>query len=181
MGKQLFHFSEDDAIALFEPRPVAVPAPRKPGHDWLNGPLVWAIEAAYSALYLFPRDCPRILMWRTPDTRESDVALYWDNPQNRMVAFIEDSWSKHLNGACLTRYALPLPSFIDLHDAGMHVSKQTVRPSDKVQLTGLPKHLERAGVELKTLENLTSLKAAWASSLHVSGVRLRNAAGWAAA
>ncbi len=59
---RLFHFSDDPAIALFVPRPVAVPLARSAGREWLNGPLVWATDELHAILYLFPRDCPRVLV-----------------------------------------------------------------------------------------------------------------------
>src|SRR5580692_5650473 len=74
---RLFHFSDDPAIAVFTPRPVRVPAERGPGREWLNGPLVWAIDEPRQPMYLFPRDCPRILLWLTPQTTEADKALWW--------------------------------------------------------------------------------------------------------
>ena len=57
---RLYHFSDDPSITRFVPRPVLVPATRPPGSDWLNGPLVWAIDEWHQPMYLFPRDCPRI-------------------------------------------------------------------------------------------------------------------------
>ena len=53
---RLFHYSEDPSIVVFEPRPVRVPAARRAGFEWLNGPLVWAIDEPHSILYLFPRE-----------------------------------------------------------------------------------------------------------------------------
>ena len=67
-GSQVFHFSEDPTIQVFAPRPVTVPAERRPGFEWLNGPLVWAIDEARQPMYFFPRDCPRILLWKRPGT-----------------------------------------------------------------------------------------------------------------
>ena len=66
---RLFHFSEDPSIEEFVPRPVRVPSARPPGQDWLNGPLVWAVSEDRQATYLFPRDCPRILLWPTEHTK----------------------------------------------------------------------------------------------------------------
>jgi hypothetical protein len=40
--------------------------------DWLNGPLVWAIDAWHQPMYLFPRDCPRILYWPLATTNAAD-------------------------------------------------------------------------------------------------------------
>jgi len=36
--------SDDPAIGYFEPRPVRIPSTRPEGREWLNGPLVWAID-----------------------------------------------------------------------------------------------------------------------------------------
>lgn len=66
---RLFHFSDDAAIGTFTPRSVLVPSQRAPGMEWLNGPLVWAIEEPLDFMYLFPRDCPRILMGNRANER----------------------------------------------------------------------------------------------------------------
>ena len=74
---RLFHFSDDPGIERFEPRPVLVPSERPAGQEWLNGPLVWAITEERQAAYLFPRDCPRILLWPRPDTTAEDYLYHW--------------------------------------------------------------------------------------------------------
>ena len=74
---RLFHFSDDGGLTRFTPRPVLVPSARPPGRDWLNGPLVWAIDEARQPLYLFPRDCPRILLYPTPATTAEDLQRWW--------------------------------------------------------------------------------------------------------
>ncbi len=51
----LFHYSEDPAIARFEPH-VPASNPSSP-------PYVWAVEARYAPLYWFPRACPRVTVW----------------------------------------------------------------------------------------------------------------------
>jgi hypothetical protein len=38
--------------------------------------------------------------------------------------------------------------------------------------------LRSSGVELRVLDRLTPLRGVWDSSLHASGIRLRNAQGW---
>jgi hypothetical protein len=70
---RLFHFSEDATIESFVPRSVEVPTPRPPGDEWLNDPLVWAVTEDKQATYLFPRDCPRIVLWLTPTTTPYDT------------------------------------------------------------------------------------------------------------
>ncbi|EJJ30524.1 hypothetical protein PMI11_01145 [Rhizobium sp. CF142] len=90
---RLFHFSDDPAIAVFEPRPVRVPSERLAGMEWLNGPLVWAIDDIHDFMYLFPRDCPRILIWATPETLDEDRRLLGDW---RGAAYIERGWLARL-------------------------------------------------------------------------------------
>lgn len=57
----LYHFSDDPGITRFVPRALKKQRPSE--QEWLNGPLVWAISEAFAFLYLFPRDCPRIVTW----------------------------------------------------------------------------------------------------------------------
>ena len=89
---RLFHFSDDPDIAIFEPRPVRVPAQRRVGEEWLNGPLVWAIDAWHQPMYLFPRECPRILLWPTPQTTDDDRRIWWGDSSARIIANIERAW-----------------------------------------------------------------------------------------
>ncbi|NJO35832.1 MAG: hypothetical protein HC869_24865 [Rhodospirillales bacterium] len=178
MAQSLYHFSENGQIARFEPRPAVVPSQRRPGMEWLNGPLVWAIDAAHSPLYFFPRDCPRIVMWKLPRSSEKDIATYWHDSSMHMVAFFEEGWLDRINKTRLFRYELPTQSFLDLNDAGMHVSECGVTPLKVDVLDRLLASFEDAGVEIRPLPELSPLKAAWSTSLHVSGVRLRNAKNW---
>ncbi len=175
---RLFHFSDDPTIARFTPRPVAVPSPRAPGREWLNGPLVWAIEEERSAMYLFPRDCPRILLWPLPHSSPADIERWWDGSSARMLAYIEEGWAERLCAASLHRYELPAVGFECLDDAGMWVSRRPIRPLAKVTVRDLPARLAACDVELRVVESLTPLRGVWNSSLHASGLRLRNAAGW---
>lgn len=177
---RLFHFSDDPGIECFVPRPVLVPSARPPGRDWLNGPLVWAIDETTQPLYFFPRDCPRILLWETADTTARDRE-HWFGPRGaRMVAHVELAWWARLKRETLYRYELPPESFEDLADAGMWVSRQAVTPLTVETLTDLPAMLAAHGVALRLMESLVPLKNVWSSSLHASGVRLRHAQGWAA-
>lgn len=175
---RLFHFSEEPDIAVFVPRPVRVPSIRRPGQDWLNGPLVWAIDEAHQAMYLFPRDCPRILLWPTPATTHADHAAWWGKSDAAMIAFIEDAWLESLRTVRLTRYELPAAGFQTLDDAGMWVSRETVVPIAAQTIADLPAALATAGVELRVMERLTPLRHVWETSLHASGIRLRHAQGW---
>jgi hypothetical protein len=48
-------------------------------------------------------------------------------------------------------------------------------------LDDLPAELAACRVELRVMPSLVPLGGVWATSLHASGIRLRNAAGWAEA
>ena len=95
-----------------------------------------------------------------------------------MVAYVEETWADAVSTATLYRYELPPESFESLDDAGMWVSKSAVRPLRRAEIGDLADELSAAGVELRTLPDLTPLKDVWNTSLHASGIRLRNAVNW---
>jgi hypothetical protein len=175
---RLFHFSDDPNIEIFTPRPVHIPAARTPGREWLNGPLVWAIDEPHQPMYLFPRDCPRILLWTLAHTTHEDRAAWWQGSSARMIAFVETSWRERLGAAHLYRYELPDEDFEDLQDAGMWVARQAIRPVSVTRIDALPECLRAQNVELRFLDSLLPLRDVWSTSLHASGIRLRNAIGW---
>ena len=177
---RLFHYSEDPSIVVFEPRPVRVPSTRRAGFEWLNGPLVWAIDEPHSILYLFPRECPRILVWPTARSTGADRQRWMGETKVRAVAFIERDWLPRLKAATIQRYALPSEGFVEIGDVGMWVSRAAVRPVGVEALTGLDERLREADVEIRTMDELTPLRPVWDSTLHASGIRLRNARGWGA-
>jgi hypothetical protein len=157
---------------------VRTPSARPPGRDWLNGPLVWAVDDWHQPMYLFPRDCPRILLWRTARTDVADHERYFGASTARIVAYTEERWADAIAAATLYRYELPLEAFESLDDAGMWVSRSPVRPLRRDEIRDLRGELRAAGVELRLLIDLTPLKDVWSTSLHASGIRLRNAAKW---
>jgi hypothetical protein len=175
---RLFHFSENTAIAAFTPRPVLIPSKRPPGREWLNGPLVWAIDDWHQPMYLFPRDCPRILTWPTGHTTAEDYRRHWRGGSARMIAFIERGWLPALGAASIFRYELPAAPFECLQDAGMWVSRTAFHPLRMDVIADLPAALALHDVELRPEDDLVRFKDLWNTSLHVSGIRLRNAAGW---
>lgn len=173
----LFHFSDDPAITAFAPRKVE--GSRPPAREWLNAPLVWAIDEWHSPAYLFPRDCPRILTWPLPTTTPADLDRHWgDRPHTRMIASIEWAWFERLRTTTLYRYTLPPDTFHDIHDHGVHVSRDPVVALEVAPLPDLLAELASASVELRVLPSLLPMRNAWDTTLHTSGIRLRNARGW---
>ena len=176
---QVFHFSEDPTIAVFEPRPVRTPAERPPGMAWLNGPLVWAIDAWHAPMYFFPRDCPRVLLWTTPTTTAADLDRWWRGDRSRrMQAHIEAAWLAQVKAAEVYRYTMPADRFEPLQDAGMCVARSAVTPLAVEPVGDLLQAMDAAGVELHVMDDLLPLKGVWESTLWASGIRLRNARRW---
>jgi hypothetical protein len=171
----LFHFSEENNIEVFMPRPVEVATPRPQGQEWLNGPLVWAIDDWHSPMYLFPRDCPRIFVWPTATTTPEYLTAYKKMTTCRMVAHIELGWLDRLSRTTIYRYELSPDGFEALNDAGMWISRAPSMPLNMERIDNVEKALEAAGVELRVLPSLKTLAPLWKTSLHVSGIRLRNA------
>jgi hypothetical protein len=181
----LYHYSEEPGIQRFEPRH---PPPRAPG---LPGTLpdvpetakvVWAIDAWHSPIYYFPRDCPRICFWALPGSSEADRRQWFGESKAAMVACIEREWLDRMQATALYRYYMPEESFrfLDGPNAspGTWVSEQRVVPAVVEPVGELTVALKRAGVELRVMESLLPLRGVWDSSLHASGIRLRNARGW---
>jgi RimJ/RimL family protein N-acetyltransferase len=181
---QLFHFSEDPTIAVFEPRPVLVPSPRPPGLDWLNGPLVWAVDEWHSPMFFFPRDCPRVMLWRTPQTTAADLDHWWrGDRRRRMQAHIEEAWLERVKQTRLYRYAFDPSAFERVDAAGgpaYYVARAAVKPFEMTPVGDLLAALEAADVELHVMDDLLPFNGAWESTVHFSGSRLRNAVGWEA-
>jgi hypothetical protein len=175
---RLFHFSDDPNIEVFKPRLVRIPTERPTGREWLNEPLVWAIDELHQPMYLFPRDCPRILYWPTSATTPEDYQQWCGDRSCQVVAYIEWSWLDRLRTGILHRYEFPEADFINLHDAGMWVSRMPITPIKAESLGDLLAELRGQGVELRVMESLVPLKKLWKTSLHVSGIRLRNARDW---
>lgn len=167
---RLFHFSEEPGIAVFEPRAPA----HRPGIE----PHVWAIDDWHAPMYYFPRECPRILLWALPTTTAADRERWFGASEAEMLAHVEYGWLERIRTTQLYRYEMPTGPFEDTGDAGMFVSRATVRPVRVQPVGDLFEALRLAGVELRVMESLVPLRGVWDATLHASGIRLRNAAGW---
>lgn len=176
---RLFHFSEDAGIARLEPRQATVMSERRAGMEWLNGPVVYAVDDWHQPLHLFPSDCPRILAWPTPRTTEADRQRWFGEGQARMLAFIETTWVERVAAATIHRYELPIEGFESVDGAGLWATRSPVVPIKRATVTDLPAALKGQGVDLRSHERLSRLRTLWSTTLHVAGVRLRSAVGWA--
>jgi hypothetical protein len=171
---RLFHINDESNIEVFMPRAVKTPIPRAPGQEWLNEPLVWAIDDWHAPMYLFPHDCPRVFVWPTEATTPEYRTAYKKMSSCRMVAHIELSWLDRLSRQTVYRYELSPDGFEDLDDAGVWVSRTPTMPIDVERIDNIEKALAAADVELRVLPSLKTLAPLWKTSLHVSGIGLRN-------
>ena len=162
----LWHVSEDDSIARFEPH-------RGPTST-LEEKVVWANDTRHLPLYWFPRDCPRATFWAVSTTSDEDVDLFLGGDRRRRVHVVETQWIAPMRTTRVVAYRLPEETF-ERCDR-FWISREPVEPLDLVELDDLVARHEEAGIELRTEPELLRLwDGVIASSLDYSGIRLRNA------
>jgi hypothetical protein len=168
---QVLHFSEDPTIEYFEPN-VAATA-RQPAA------YVWAVDAARSPDYWFPRACPRAMAWTVAATSEADRDRIIGPGGGERVHAVEYRWLDALRTVRLYAYRLPADDFLPFGSpsAPAQVSTRPVRPLGSAELVGdLFALHETTGIQLRVLPNLWPFwDAVITSTLDFSGIRLRNA------
>lgn len=168
---EVLHFSEDAGIGEFVPR-------RAPTQN-IDSVHVWAVDAFHSPSYWFPRDCPRVMVWRNSSTTVEDAARLLGRGVSRVHA-IEYGWLEGLRTAVLFAYRFDALAFRELesHGAAMvcdHAVRPLGPPTPVNDLIGLH---EEAEIELRVKTNLWGWwNEVVTSTLGFSGIRLRNAAG----
>lgn len=169
---RIFHFSDDPAIVAFVPRTLA--------HRPEVEPLVWAVDQEHAGAYLFPRDCPRVLLWLTPETTAADRERCWgERPHTKMIAHAEWSWYQRLSNSPIYRYELPSATFAPLsEDNWMWVSRETVIPAAMEPIFDILAAMAEQRIELRLMPSLAPLWGAWQSTMHFSGIRLGNSTTW---
>jgi len=169
----LYHFSEDPGIKEFRPRRSRALPGHPKGRD-----LVWAIDEYHAPVYFFPRQCPRIVLWALEKSTRADIDRWMGGPGCRMAAFIEKEWLPTLESCRLYRYSFDPAGFKDSGDHGTHVNPETVRPASVEPVGPLTHALEGAGIRLNIVDSLRVFGNSINSSLHFSGIRLRNSETW---
>jgi hypothetical protein len=168
---RLFHFSEDPNIQTF--------VPRSPEKRPEVKPMVWAVDEERAWTYLFPRDCPRILLWPTQDTTEADLERWFGGNPRARIACMEWRWLPAMHSTVLYRYEFDPAPFRPLaDDPWMLVCLEEVRPVRVAPAGDLVDALVAEDVEMRLMPSLAPLFGAWEHSFHFSGIRLRNAVGW---
>jgi hypothetical protein len=95
-----------------------------------------------------------------------------------MIAHVEWDWLRRIRDQSLYRYQLPPDSFTYIEDGWMWVSKEIVTPVHVERIDDLLGALRELNVELRVMDSLLPLRQLWTTSLHVSGIRLRNGVDW---
>jgi hypothetical protein len=164
----VFHYSEDGTIKRFAPH---VP-PTNPSHP----ACVWAVDAAHSPLYWFPRHCPRISVWAYDDAQQQVLTELFETEASRICA-AETSWLDRVRRATIYRYAFDGSLFQPWVEAdGQYISPDVVHP-ERVELLDdlLALHAD-AGIELRFTPRLGVLMdRVLVSGLPFSFVRIRDA------
>jgi hypothetical protein len=166
---EVLHFSEDSTITHFIPhvaRTAQVP-----------DAYVWAVDAARSPDYWFPRQCPRAMIWAGPDTTDADRLLLL-GPVAARVHAVEYGWLERMRRVRLFAYRFDARHFTPFGDPiYAHVATVPIEPLGPAQPVGdLFALHEQAGIELRVMANLWPFwDAVIGSSVGFSGIRLRNA------
>ncbi len=141
--------------------------------------MVWTVREPQAWTYLFPRDCPRVLLWPTDDTTAEDLDLWFGGVPEARIACIEWRWLEAMHSTALFRYEMDPARFQPLQDdPWMLVSREPETPLAVAPVGDLVDALRQEGVELRLMPSLAPLFGAWEHSFHFSGIRLRNAIGW---
>ena len=164
----VYHYSEDGGISRF--------APHVPQTNPSHPPAVWAMDAAHSPLYWFPRDCPRISVWANDEAQQATLTEQFGTDASRICA-AESCWLDRIRRARVYRYGFDGAQFGPWIEAdGQYIATEVVQPRSVDLLDDLLALHAAAEVELRftpTLGTLTDRMLA--SGLPFSFVRIRDA------
>ena len=163
----LYHFSEEPAIRLFEPR-ILDSRPGEPA-------MVWAIDEFHAPHYFLPRDCPRVCFWSSEETTLYDAGRFFGHSAALRVIAVESGWLERISSTSLYRYSfLPGPFSVQDANAGYYISLKAVQPVKVEPVGDLLEALVASGVELRITPSLMPLRQAIiGSTLGFSMIRLR--------
>lgn len=168
--KELYHFSEEPDIRLFEPRPAkAFPELE---------PVVFALDRKRSPHYFFPRDCPRVIYWKADWTTEADARTFLANTTAEKIVVVECGWLDRIRDTKLFVYTFAGESFEPMgSSAGYYISRQTVVPIRVEPVGDLLGRLLAERLELRFTPSLHPIReSVIASTMDFSIIRFRNAA-----
>lgn len=153
MPSVLYHFSENPSIDLF--------VPRQKSNRMNMPPVVWAIDAEHEVSFFVPRNCPRILCYRTPEICTEHADRFFGPTAADVVMTVEARWLERIRSTTIYRYAFDAAGF-ELFDAGAgyYVTERTVVPLEVTALDGLIDRILATGTELRFAPSLHPLRDA---------------------
>jgi len=165
----LWHFSEDDSLGSFTPRPPAAAPDERP--------LVWAVDTRHAPMFWFPRDCPRGCIWPVSTTTADDRERFFGQSGGARVHVIEGGWLERVLACRLYAYRLPADAFSPHEVGGYWVADRPVEAIERVTIDDLIGRHAAAGIELRITPSIWPFwERVTASTVEYSGSRLRNAA-----
>jgi hypothetical protein len=166
---ELYHFSEEPDIRIFEPRPAGAFPELEP--------VVFAIDRERSPHYFFPRDCPRVIYWRADWTTDEDARTFLADTTVGKIVVVESGWLERIRNAKLYVYTFSGESFEQMDStAGYYISKKTVEPIQVEPVGDLIGKLLAENLELRFTPSLHPIReSVIASTMDFSIIRFRNA------
>jgi hypothetical protein len=170
-AQRLYHVSEEDGIAVFEPR---LPPSTDSG---VQGQVVWAIDEEYLPNYLLPRDCPRVTFGVSGHSTSEDRGAYFGGSVGRRVVAIESAWLQKIRMCRLFVYEMPRQDFqLADRSAGYWAARKPVVPIGVTEVLDCVAEIQKRGVEIRICDELWPLHdAVVCSTLDYSIIRMRNA------
>jgi hypothetical protein len=148
----LFCLSEDPKIEIFEPS-------FSPGFARLVRQAV-VIAFSYQSLsqYLFPPECPRVVMNQLPTSSPADLVRFLGPARAESVIAVEASWYKRIQQTTLYCYEVPKALFFPLEGAdSIFISHQRVKPMTAKPIYDLLEELMKRNIEIRFLPRLDRL------------------------
>ncbi|MCC2684012.1 MAG: hypothetical protein K0R75_911 [Paenibacillaceae bacterium] len=148
---QLFHFSEEPDIAVFEPR--------KLDYRMDEPAQVWTIDYFHAPHYYFPRDCPRVCIWAQEDTTDEDLQRFFGHSNSRRMVAVESGWLERIRRATIYRYIFD-PDEFEIYElnAGYYTTTRAVKPVAVEKLDDLLGSLTALDIEVRITPSLRPLK-----------------------
>ncbi len=171
MDTILLHFSEEAGIETFVPRP-------NKSYPHLE-PAVWAIDQEHAAHYYFPRDCPRVIYWKSETSTDEDMDLFFRCSAVDKIMVIENRWLRRLQETRLYVYEFDpegFKRFEEAKTAGYYISHREVKPVRVAVMDDLLGCILAQGIELRFTPSLGTVRnAVIHSTLDFSIIRYANA------
>jgi hypothetical protein len=167
----LYHFSEEAVIETFIPRP-------NKSYPHLE-PAVWAIDHEHAAHYYFPRDCPRVIYWKSETSTDEDINLYFKHSSTNKIIVIENRWIERLRDTRLYVYGFEPKDFYIFEGAktaGYYISHKEVKPLQVEVMDNLLERILEQEIELRFTPKLGLIRnSIIQSTLDFSIIRYSNA------